>query len=262
MIPRADIVAWRSISPWLSDAQVEQDLLISRALVELFSHQSLASELAFRGGTAIYKLYIHPAARYSEDIDFVQITGGPIGTTLDKIHEVLDSWLGTPANKRAEGSVTLIYKVDSEIPPIVPLRLKIEINTREHFTVFGFSKTSHKVVTRWFEGTCNITTYELNELLGTKVRALYQRRKGRDLFDLWMGLTIGKANPEKVAESFKQYMKAEKTVVTRKEFQKNLDLKMNHNGFLADIKSLVRPEIEYDVNIAYEVVSKQIIPLL
>ena len=262
MIPRADITAWRSESPWINDAQVEQDLLISRALVDLFSNKHLADALAFRGGTALHKLFLQPAARYSEDIDLVQISGGPIGATLDDIHKVLDPWLGTPVNKRSEDSVTLTYKVDSEIPPIISLRLKIEINTREHFAVFGLMKKDFKITTRWFEGDCKITTYELNELLGTKLRALYQRRKGRDLFDLWLGITLGKGHPKKIVESFKHYMEKEGTKVSSKEFQTNLDLKMVHKGFLADISPLIRPEIEYDAKVAYELVSKKVIPFI
>jgi predicted nucleotidyltransferase component of viral defense system len=262
MIPRADITAWRSESPWITDAQVEQDLITSRALVDLFSNRQLADALAFRGGTALHKLFLHPAARYSEDIDLVQISGGAIGATLDIIHKVLDPWLGTPANKRLEDGVTLIYKVDSEIPPIISLRLKIEINTRDHFTAFGLIREDFKVTTRWFEGDCKITTYELPELLGTKLRALYQRRKGRDLFDLWLGLTLGEANPKKICESFKLYMKNEGTKVSGKELQKNLDLKIVHKGFLADIGPLIRPEIEYDVSVAYKMVSERIISIL
>ena len=65
------MTAWRANAPWVEDAQVEQDLVISRALVEMFSHSLLARSLAFRGGTALYKLYLTPAARYSEDIDLV-----------------------------------------------------------------------------------------------------------------------------------------------------------------------------------------------
>ena len=69
MIPRDYVTAWRATAPWIEDSQVEQDLVISRALVEMFSHPVLARSLAFRGGTALYRLYLTPAARYSEDID-------------------------------------------------------------------------------------------------------------------------------------------------------------------------------------------------
>lgn len=67
MIPRAYIVEWRSQAPWKTDAHVEQDLILSRALLEIFSDDFLRSALAFRGGTALHKLHLAPAARYSED---------------------------------------------------------------------------------------------------------------------------------------------------------------------------------------------------
>jgi predicted nucleotidyltransferase component of viral defense system len=68
MIARDYITAWRTHAPWVSDHQVEQDLVISRALVDIFGITDMGRRLAFRGGTALYKLYIHPAARYSEDM--------------------------------------------------------------------------------------------------------------------------------------------------------------------------------------------------
>ena len=79
MIPRDDITHWREHAPWSEDFQVEQDLVISRALVAIFSDPVLAGALAFRGGTALYKLYLMPPARYSEDIDLIQIAPGPAG---------------------------------------------------------------------------------------------------------------------------------------------------------------------------------------
>lgn len=67
MIPRDYITEWRAHAPWVQDIQVEQDLVISRALVAIFSYPLLREALAFRGGTALYKLHLKPAARYSED---------------------------------------------------------------------------------------------------------------------------------------------------------------------------------------------------
>jgi len=127
MIPRDYITEWRTEAPWVHDAQVEHDLIISRGLVEIFSHPLLAESLAFRGGTALYKLYIKPAARYSEDIDLVQIKAEPAGPVMDVLREVLDPWLGTPKWKQSEGRVTFVYRFESEETPPITLRLKIEI---------------------------------------------------------------------------------------------------------------------------------------
>ena len=82
MIPQADIIAWRRVAPWPDDAMVEQDLVLSRALVEIFSDAALAHGLALRGGTALHKLVLAPPSRYSEDLDFVQVEAGPIGAVL------------------------------------------------------------------------------------------------------------------------------------------------------------------------------------
>ena len=79
MIPTADILAWRTEHPWVSNAQVEQDLMICRAIIDLFSQSALREHLAFRGGTALHKLFLKPATRYSEDVDLVQMKAGPIG---------------------------------------------------------------------------------------------------------------------------------------------------------------------------------------
>jgi predicted nucleotidyltransferase component of viral defense system len=262
VIPRADIVAWRSQVFWKSDAQVEQDLILSRILVELFSEKFLAKNLVFRGGTALHKLHVAPASRYSEDLDFVQITAGPIGSVMDVIHKVLDPFLGKPTSKRKQASVVLFYRIASEIPPIINLRLKIEINTREHFSVFGFVKRPFEVSSRWFSGRCELTTYDLNELLGTKLRALYQRRKGRDLFDLWFGLTRGEAKSHRVVEVFQRYLEASGLTITREKFRQNLFSKMSDYDFLHDTDGLLLPGIEYDPLVAYRFVNDSVLSLL
>lgn len=90
MIPRSAITHWNKQVPWEDIDNVEQDLIITRALTDIFSDEFLASELAFRGGTALHKLYLAPQPRYSEDIDLVQINPGPIKPILFRLGEVLD----------------------------------------------------------------------------------------------------------------------------------------------------------------------------
>ena len=96
MIQRAYITEWRTKAPWPLDEQVEQDLIVSRALVNLYSEEELRREVAFRGGTALHKLFLQAPARYSEDIDLVQIEAGKIGPVMDAVRRALDSWLGEP----------------------------------------------------------------------------------------------------------------------------------------------------------------------
>jgi len=259
VIPKADIVAWRQFAPWVTDAQVEQDLIINRTLVTIFQNSFLAERLAFRGGTALHKLYFNIPRRYSEDIDLVQITPAPIGQIMDTLQELLNGFLGAPRRKQTEQSVILTYRMESEGPPVVAMRLKVEINTREHFAVEGYQKQPFSVQSRWFQGGCEITTYVLEELLATKLRALYQRRKGRDLFDLWLGITEGKANIDKIIHIFKYCMETESQTVDSMHYEKNLQEKMRHQGFLSDLNPLLPADATYDVQTAHDFVRAEII---
>lgn len=262
MIPEAAVTHWRNVAPWPHDAQVEQDLILSRALVEIFREPKLSNALLLRGGTALYKLFISPVRRYSEDIDLVQAAAGPIGSILDAIRARLDPVLGKPRRENNPSNVTLRYRMESEIPPVVPLRLKVEINTREHFVVFGAVTRSHSVRSLWFEGEAQVQTYALEELLATKLRALFQRRKGRDLFDLWAGLETGGVDPRRITEAFRAYMTAGGAAVSRIVFEKNLAAKVGSRAFNDDLRPLLAPTVQYDAVAAAGIVSDRLLALL
>lgn len=263
MIPQAYITEWSAQVPWPTNEQVEQDLLISRALVEIFSNNFLANRLAFRGGTALHKLYLSPQPRYSEDIDLVQITNEPFGPVIDALRERL-SFLGFPTRKQKENNNTLIFKFESEFPPIQRLRLKVETNCREHFAVLGLVKIPFKVESSWFKGSCVITTYQLEELLGTKLRALYQRRKGRDLYDLHKAFTLhDNLNIEQLIKCYLEYMRfSVGNVPSQKEFMDNMELKMKDSEFLGDITALLRPTEKYNQSEAFDRIKNSLLTKL
>ncbi len=254
MIPRDYITAWRAQAPWRLDAQVEQDLVISRAIVDLFSVPEVANSLAFRGGTALYKLYVTPPARYSEDIDLVQVRAEPIGETLDRARAALDPWLGEPRRVFKEGRVNLVYRFESEDAPPLRLRLKVEINTREHFNELGIKRVPFHVASPWFNGTADVSTYATDELLCTKLRALYQRKKGRDLFDVWYALEQGLIDPATLLTCFDRYMTGVKGNVTRAQFEANLAQKRKQPDFRDDVSLLLRPGLSWDFDTAMDVV--------
>lgn len=262
MIPFDFITDWRTQVPWGPNTQVEQDLILSRALIEIFREPSACEGLLLRGGTALHKLFLKPAGRYSEDIDLVQVSPGPIGPALSAIRARLDPILGTPRREFAPHNVTLLYRMESEVPPVVRLRLKLEINTREHFAVFGAMSHQLSIKSPWFEGQAEIRTYTLDELLATKLRALYQRRKGRDLFDLWAGLGTNAVDPEKVVQAFRRYMEEEGSKVSRSEFLENLEAKVGTSRFEDDLRPLLAPGLRYDASKAAEAVRAELISRL
>lgn len=262
MIPRAHVTAWRNTVPWAANAQVEQDLVICRALVSLFSSSTVASKTVFRGGTALHKLHLDRPLRFSEDIDLTQYEAEPIGDLLDAVHEALDPWLGQPRWKKGQGRFTLQYGFDTSYEPVVKARLKVEINTREHGAVGGVSAVPFSVGNPWFSGEAAIPTFSLEEILGTKMRALYQRKKGRDLFDLWISLASGRADPEGVVDCFRSYMEADEASVSRGEYERNLLSKIGDRAFLKDIRPLLPVEVRYDPRQAAEVVLESLVARL
>lgn len=260
MIPQAYITEWSNYVPWQTNEQVEQDLVICRALVEIFKNDFLASSLAFRGGTALHKLYLQPQSRYSEDIDLVQVRSEPIKETIQRLQKAL-SFLGKSNVTSRKDNNIIYYRFESEFQPVQKLKLKVETNCREHFSISGWEKKPFSVNSEWFKGDCNLTTYSLEELLGAKLRALYQRRKGRDLFDLWKALSTANVNRELVIKCYKEYMSFSlgKAIPTKKQYILNLEAKRNDAEFLGDTVALLRPEEKYNQNEAFDLVLKNLV---
>jgi len=260
MIPKPDIAKWQAYAPWKDFDQVEQDLVISRALLAIFSDEMLRAHLAFRGGTALHKLYLNPAPRYSEDIDLVQVLPGPIGPILDRLKEVLDFFEGRAKTKVGGHGARVVYRFQSEYSGI-PLRLKVEINGKEHFNVLDWVDFPFKVDSAWFAGEVDIRTYSINELLGTKVRALYQRSKGRDLFDLDYARRHLELDTKAIIKCFKKYttFSTGNRPPSAKEYLLNMEAKMEDPNFTGDMEALLRPGIEYDQNAAFLWLQSEII---
>lgn len=256
MIPEAFIRQWCTQAPWQSFSMVEHDLVISRALVALFQNKLIANSLVFRGGTALNKLYLNPPARYSEDIDLVQMESLPIGPVLDAIREAL-SWLEEPKRKLTERSAKLIYKYTTFEEE--PAKLKIEINTTEHFHIHPLKSFPFKVESEWYEGQADIRTYALEELMATKLRALYQRRKGRDLFDWWYILTQELVDIPTTLSFFDRYCQHEGDTVTRALFERNMALKRNHKDFCLDMHPLLPVDFPWNFEEAYDMVFQNLI---
>lgn len=240
MIPSLNIVAWGATVPWAELRQVEQDLIISRAIVEVFRESFLHRELRFRGGTALNKLHFPAPLRYSEDIDFVRTTAGPIGPILDCIRSVLEPWLGHASFDQSPIAPKLRFRVPAEDDPTAQIRLKIEINTTEIEAYETPVEIPFGVNNPWFSGTANVATFSREEMLATKLRALLQRDRGRDLFDIAYALTVfGDCNVSRVIECFGLYLDYSGLRISRAEAEKRMLAKLRKPGFMNDVRPLV-----------------------
>ncbi len=239
MLPEAFITEWKLDHPWVQDEFVEQDLILSRLLVELYSNKIIKNELLFRGGTALHKIFLSKPYRYSEDLDFVQINPGSIGPIISEIRKVVRTIINSkPRYEAHHGRVILRYKYKAENPPHPTMKIKIEINSREHFALDEIHFIPFGYNSQWSSGLTKISTYSIEELLATKLRALYQRRKGRDLFDIWISKELNIDN-YKVINFCQKYFEKEGLSISRKLFLSNLEDKIKNPQFQLDTHPLM-----------------------
>lgn len=240
MIPVMNIIAWGNVAPWAEQRQVEQDLVISRALVDLFSDEFLQDELRFRGGTALHKLHFPVPLRYSEDIDLARTTKGPIKPILDQVRAALEPWLGRATFQQSPVAPKLVFRAPAEDSGSAPLRLKVEINTRDTETYDQPMIVTYGVDNAWFAGQANIPTYSREEMLATKLRALLQRQKGRDLFDIAKAIALfDDLDAGRVADIFQRYLTLQDLRISRAQAEQRMFAKLANPGLHADVRPLL-----------------------
>lgn len=262
MIFEDAIYEWRNVVPWLDDTQVEQDLILTSILQAIYSEPTIQSKLAFRGGTCLNKLFWPQALRYSEDLDFVQTCDEKAGPIISELRKILDLFFKQkPKREFKRDSVKLYYKFQPSLGGLAQRKIKIEINTREHIALDGLQKRPLAMKSMWRSGEAMITTYTLEELLATKVRALYQRRKGRDLFDLWKSRELS-PNWDRVAGMFLKYMQIIGKPIYRGLLIENLEDKLRDVRFIGDIEPLILKKEDYNMNEAAEFVCQKIYSLI
>jgi predicted transcriptional regulator of viral defense system len=250
MIPLDAVTGWAVEHPWPTPVQVEQDLLLSRALCEIATDPYLGAELVFRGGTALHKLHLPRPYRYSEDLDYVRASGTGI-SEVTRALTALGERLGYTVGTRI-GEHPKVYWRGSSAQGI-PLRIKIEVNTHERSPALPHLRMGHRVASPWWTGHAEVLTFQPTELVATKIRALYQRSKGRDLFDLWLALQIAEIPPSDILGAFGPYRP---NGLTAGVAIANLRAKLADRGFRADIDPLLveRPP-DYDIDTAARLVT-------
>lgn len=233
MIPEAAVTHWAAGAPWPTRTQVEQDLLLSRLICEIANDPYLGEELVFRGGTCFHKLHIHPARRYSEDLDYVRSTAGGIKEFTEAMTNIGRA-LGFAVRTKVSGNPA-VYLLAESVESL-RIRIKVEVNTRERSPADPIQLVPYEVQSPWWSGRAQVRTFSTRELVATKIRALYQRKKSRDVFDLWLALTELGLSGEDLLAVFEPYHPASLTAQTA---QANLRDKLSDDQFRHDLDPFV-----------------------
>jgi predicted nucleotidyltransferase component of viral defense system len=254
MIAANAITAWGVDHPWPTREQVEQDLLLSQAICAIAQDDYLGTELVFRGGTALHKLHLDHPYRYSEDLDYVRSSATGIGPLTRALCD-LGVHLGYTVNTRVSQHPKVYWRTTAASG--IPLRIKIEVNTHERSPALPLIHRPHEVDTPWWTGQAHVQTFQPVELLATKIRALYQRSKGRDLFDLWLALNQLHLAAAGILAAFAPYRPEGLTATRARD---NLARKLLDPIFRSDLDPLITtwPEA-YQLDTAANQISNQLL---
>ncbi len=231
----------------------ELDYRLTQALAAIYGDPWLRETLYLKGGTALNKLFFPTTNRLSIDLDFNAV--GPKSQVLQgrerliaRIGELLTS---QDASYQIRHSYT--YAQSTLQVSFVPVgggsrqRLKLEISTTERVAILG--REERLLAAPDHNEPITISTYHLEEQASTKLRAVYSRQKGRDIFDLFH---IG-AFPldERVVRKLTlYYFYHARMIFDYLTFQANLEEKLRRRGFSDDVRSLIRSGERFDWEMA------------
>lgn len=257
MIPKSQIIQWGVNHPWQNENQIEQDFLLSMAMISIANDPLLSQELVLRGGTAFNKLFLPEPYRYSEDLDFVRMCGGGIGTVMKRLTAIGQDLGFTVRTKMGEyPKVYWRFTFENGIPG----KIKLEINTYERSPMMPIVRIAHRIEQAFFTGESAIPTFQVEELVATKLRALYQRKKGRDLYDLWLALVILKLDPQQIISMFPAYRPAG---ITASLMTENLASKLKDKEFCNDVNAMIKTGAPaYNPQIAGQIVTERLLQLI
>jgi predicted nucleotidyltransferase component of viral defense system len=134
-----------------------------------------------------------------------------------------------------------------------PMRsFKIEISHVERFPIV--SPVMKQVKTP--DGLADVITYTLEELTATKLRALLERFKGRDIYDLFF-ISQLKPHPTVTRKMFLYYFYRSRKVFNPKVHYKNLAKKYESGNYIDDVSAFVKPAVTFDLARAAQKVISQ-----
>ncbi len=207
---------------------------------------------------SLHKIVLPEPLRYSEDLDYVRATHGPIGPLLDAIREIADRLgldVNTDVGSYPKARLRAPFETGSGL-----MRVKIEINTYETSPARPHRRATYEVESGWWSGSADVLTFQPEELVATKLRALFQRKKGRDLFDLWLALTVLGLDPAEIVACFDPYRPEGYTAARAGQ---GLAEHLGDPGFRADLLPLLGEVPEgYDLDTAASLIAGSLIDRL
>jgi hypothetical protein len=210
--------------------------------IRVARHPLLGERLVWRGGTCLHKLHLEEARRYSEDLDYA-LVGDLRHPEIRSALEEVAAGLGMGIAKSEVSSTRVNVWGEVDVPTVgASLRVKFEVNCADLPPVFPLTRIRHSVNTRVWNEQADLLTFLPPELLGTKFRALAQRRRGRDLSDLWLARRELRILDNELAVAADYYLSG--ASVHPAVFRERLAMHVEDPEFCSDLDTLTNAPYE------------------
>jgi predicted nucleotidyltransferase component of viral defense system len=225
----------------------ELDYRLVKALEALYSDAFLSERLCMKGGTAINKLFLGATSRLSVDLDFNHL-GSKEEVLKEKraVRELIVDVLKKQDNsydvhyERPYGLTRIKARYKTVGGPVQ--NFKIEISHVERFPILPPLKKEIKTP----DGLANVLTYTLEELTSTKLRAMLERFKGRDIYDLYF-ISQLKSDTTVVRKMFLYYFYKSRKVFNPKVHYKAIQKRYESRNYVDDVTDFVKPTVTFNL---------------
>ncbi len=204
MIPRTCIQQYADglvFTPTLK--QAEQALLLRRVMVAVGEHGDLKDKLVCSGGTTLHQALLPNPLRHSEDLDLLVIKRAPLKPVYNAFYDI-GEYLGFSdvAVQSRKKFPKIYYGIEHENNDRG--LLKIELSQEPASLTMAADSVSREVSidTPWYSGAAAVRCVTPVDLAASKVSAIHNRNKPRDLSDLQIIVRSGLAKPADIARRF------------------------------------------------------------
>lgn len=239
MIPRQALTSWSRQTPWGPDEQIAQDLFLCAVAVEVALDAILAGALAWRGGTCLHRLHLPTPYRYSEDLDYVLLRGGATYAQMTASLRVIADRLGAVMSAPERSPIRYVTHFEIGAAGLArPISIKLEINSADAEPALDLVAVPLAVhALGWRDAEGAPLTYQVPELLGTKFRAISERKKGRDLWDIYHATSRLRVADAPLAACAAHYLKYHDIMPS--DFRQRLAANLLDPAFRQDMDTLI-----------------------
>lgn len=204
MIPQEALSHWDDVVPWDDNRLVEQDLALTRLILDIANHPILLNKLSLKGGTCLHKLWLPEPWRYSEDLDYNRIVASNPLEIINSLKEIaFDTGFKDTIFKQNKLFMHL-WLIDA-LDDGQEFRVKIDIQREIKSDSSAYQYRQFAIDNPWCSKQASVRSNTAEDIVASKVLALFQRSRPRDLFDMWAAIKAGIVTYVDVASRFASY---------------------------------------------------------